>query len=301
MREALKRLATSAFLAGDRVGVHVLPAHYYSPIASRRGLRATEDMWRRPLDPIAFAWDLDAQAAWVVETADEYPQELPLDELMSASEAVGGFRFGPIEAQFLYSYIRTAAPKRIVEIGSGSSTLVMSRAVQRNVGAQRPPSEIIACDPYTAHRVAGLPHVTAREIGGYSVDDEVLALEAGDLLFIDSTHTVRTGSELSHMYLELIPMLQPGVVLHIHDIYLPYLFPPNLYNSMFDWQETTLVAALLTSNQHLVVRASMAALHYDRPEALRSAFPEYLPRRMENGMGPDDQSHFPSSLWLEAR
>ena len=67
---------------------------------------------------------------------------------------------------------------------------------------------------------------------------------------MDSTHAVRTGSELSHIYLELIPRLKPGVVIHIHDIYLPYLFAPDIYDSMFDWQETTLVAALLTGNPH---------------------------------------------------
>ncbi len=83
----------------------------------------------------------------------------------------------------------------------------------------------------------------------------MLSLGAGDLLFIDSTHVVRTGSELAHIYLELIPRLQPGVVIHIHDIYLPYLYSPDIYESMFDWQETTLVAALLTGNPGLRVLA----------------------------------------------
>ncbi|MCE5292002.1 MAG: class I SAM-dependent methyltransferase [Nocardiaceae bacterium] len=247
-----------------------------------------------------FEWDLDRQAEWVTTSVGTYPAELPLPDLLEASESVGGFRYGPIEAQFLYSYIRTHAPGRIVEIGSGSSTLVMALAVGRNVEEGRPATEILACDPFTADRVRHLPHVSASSIGGNELDREVLELGAGDVLFIDSTHTVRTGSELAHLYLELIPQLQPGVVVHIHDIYLPFLFGPEIYESMFDWQETTLVAALLAGNARLKVLASLSGVFHDRGDALAAAFPEYQPRGMERGIA-QGSGHYPSSLWLVTR
>ncbi len=300
MRPVLKKIATGAFLAGDRLGVHVLPSHYYSPVASRRGLRGSEEQWRRPLSPIPFDWDLDAQESWLIAQVAAYPAELPLEQIYRESEAVGGFRYGPIEAQFLYSYLRTHQPARVVEVGSGSSTLVMSRAVERNLADGGRVTEIVACDPYTADRVAGLPHVRARAIGGLDVDEEVLSLQSGDVWFIDSTHAVRTGSELAHLYLELLPQLRPGVVVHIHDICLPYLYAPDIFQSMFDWQETTLVAALLVGNPRLRVLACMSALHHDRPEILRNVFPEYRSRAMRTGVDTSSGGHFPSSLWLQS-
>jgi hypothetical protein len=298
----MKNLAQRIFLAGDRVGVHLMPSHYYSSVASRTTLRRTESTWRRPLDPIPFRWDLDAQAKWLTTTAGRYPAEVPLAEIFGQSEAVGGFRYGPLEAQFLHSFIRAETPAKIVEIGSGSSTLLMSKAVDRNVADGKPAGSIVACDPYTADRVAGLPHVEARSAGGLDITAADLDLRSGDLLFIDSTHTVRTGSELPHLYLEVLPQLPAGVTVHIHDIYLPYLFAPNIYESMFDWQETTLLAALLTGNDNFAVLACMSALFDSRPEALHEAFPEFRPMRVNRGINdPGGQGHFPSSIWLTTR
>lgn len=301
MRAVAQRVAHGVFRAGDKVGVHVLPAHYYSPVASRKQLHRTEDLWRRPLNPMPFDWDVDAQAEWLVTTAGDYPAELPIETMLRESEQVGGFRYGPLEAQFLYSYVRRNAPKTLLELGSGSSTLVMSRAVERNVAEGRPATSIIACDPYTAGRVTGLPYVTARSIGGLDLNDEVLALGDGDVLFIDSTHAVRTGSELAHLYLELLPQLNDGVVVHIHDIYLPYLFGPDLFETMFDWQETTLVAALLAGNPSIGILAAMAGVFDARKDALFSTFPEFRPRQLERGIGGRPTDHYPSSLWLQIR
>ena len=126
-------------------------------------------------------------------------------------------------------------------------------------------------------------------------------LEAGDVLFIDSTHAVRTGSELARLYLEIIPRLRPGVLVHVHDVVLPYLHMPDVLDNVFDWQETTLLAALLTDNPRLRVLACTSLLHHDRPEDLAQVLPDYRPRRMNNGLYADDGAsgdHFPSSIWL---
>lgn len=300
MREALKTIANRAFMLSDRLGVHVLPAHYYSPVASRRELRTSEPAWRRPLERAPFDTDLDDQLGWIADQVESHTGELPLAALAPLSEGVGGFRYGPIEAQLLHAFIRSSRPSRIVEIGSGSSTVVMSQAVDRNVADGLSPTTIVACDPFTADRLHGLAHVEPRLVGGRDVDDVVDSLGPGDLLFIDSTHAVRTGSELSHLYLELIPRLPAGVVIHIHDIYLPYLYSPDIYSTMFDWQESTLVAALLTGNPGLTVLACLSALHHDRPAALEKYFPEYCAEALVEGVRSGAPTgHFPSSLWLQ--
>jgi hypothetical protein len=300
-RELAKQLSFKLFFAADRAGAHVLPSHYYSSLPSWKWLRENEDRWRKPVSLEGVHFDLDEQAEWLREHVGAgVVAELPLDHLLSESEAVGGFRFGPIEAQALYAILRSRRPRRIVEIGSGSSTLVMSRAVQRNVADGAASSEIRAFDPFTAQNVTGLPYVSAAPTHGIDLTGADLGLRAGDVLFIDSTHAVRTGSEVPHIYLNLIPALPSGVLIHIHDIYLPYLFPPHLYASYFDWQETTLVAALLVNNDRLAVRAGLAALAYERQGVLHELFPEYRPASVERGLLVGDAAgHLPTSLWLE--
>jgi predicted O-methyltransferase YrrM len=301
LRDRAKRLSQVLFSTGDRLGVHVLPSHYYSSLPSWKWLRANEPKWRKPTQLLGIDWDLDAQARWMEAHAAAHIAELPLGPLFAEAESVGGFRYGPIEAQMLYGVIRSTMPRRIVEIGSGSSTLVMSRAAQLNHEQTGHKTDIVAIDPFTAGKVAALPFVTSRAEHGLVLNAADLALHPGDVLFIDSTHTVRTGSEVPHIYLELLPALPAGVLIHIHDIYLPYLFTPDLYQSYFDWQETAFVAALLVNNDRLGVCCCMSALHHDRPESLHKVFPEYKPARMADGLfrrGPA-RGHFPSSLWLE--
>lgn len=296
-----KRLSQAIFMLGDQLGVHVLPSHYYSSLPSWKWLRANEEKWRKPTQLQGIDWDLDGQAAWMTAQAAAHVSDLPLRPLPDEAESVGGLRYGPIEAQMLYGVIRSTMPKRIVEIGSGSSTLVMSRAAQSNEELTGHKTEIVAIDPFTAGNVAELPFVTSRAAHGLDLTAEDLALCPGDVLFIDSTHTVRTGSEVLHIYLELLPALPPGVLIHVHDIYLPYLFTPDLYRSYFDWQETALVLALLMNNEHLRVRCCMSALHHSRPHTLRRVFPEYIPASIPGGLFEPGatQGHFPSSLWLQ--
>lgn len=300
LRERAKALSFRLFALGDRGGLHVLPAHYYSSLPRWSDLRANEERWRRPAPLVGIHWDLEEQAAWLRANVGTFAAELPLPRLMADADAVGGFRYGPIEAQALYGIVRTRRPRRIVEIGSGSTTLVMSLAVQANVSTGHAATDIAAFDPYTAGRVAGLPHVSAARVHGIDLTPDDLALEAGDVLFIDSTHAVRTGSEVPHLYLDVLPALPPGVLVQIHDVYLPYLFTPLLYETYFDWQETTLVAALLVNNPALRVRAGMAALAHAASPVLAELFPEYRPSPIERGMMPAKTAgHLPCSLWLE--
>lgn len=300
IRDRAKRLSNTLFRAGDRLGVHVLPAHYYSSLPHWKWLSANEHAWRKPWDMHGVHWDLEAQAAWLRSSVESHASEVTIAQWRDAAEEVGGFRFGEIEAQALYGILRTRQPNRIVEVGSGSSTLVMSRAVDRNLREGGMGSQIVAIDPYTAGQVAGLPHVESSDVHGIALRLEDLDLSEGDVLFIDSTHAVRTGSELPNLYLDIIPNLPAGVLIHIHDIYLPYLFSPLLYDTYFDWQETTLVAALLVGNPNLVVRAGMAALSHERHQVLPELFSEYRPALVERGMFVGGvNGHLPCSLWLE--
>jgi hypothetical protein len=131
------------------------------------------------------------------------------------------------------------------------------------------------------------------------VHEEVYSqLQAGDLLMIDSSHSVKTGSEVIRIYLDIIPSLAAGVFVHIHDVFLPYAYSRTVLNDYYDWQETTLLTALLTGNDCLRVLCCQSALHYARPDELRSVLSSYRPQRGSDGLGVGQPGDFPASMWL---
>jgi hypothetical protein len=90
-------------------------------------------------------------------------------------------------------------------------------------------------------------------------------LEAGDILFIDSSHVVKTGSDVNYLFLEVLPRLKPGVVIHVHDIFLPHEFPKAWVMDLhLFWTEQYLLQAFLTHNAEfevLFANAYMGARH----------------------------------------
>ena len=185
------------------------------------------------------------------------------------------------------------------------STAVVVDAVARNRAEGRPGTEVTSIEPYPSdglRRLAEAGEVTLVDRPAQEVAVEVASqLEAGDVLFIDSTHTVRTGSEVVDLYLDVLPRLRAGVLVHIHDIYLPYLYSPLVLHELWDWQETVVLAALLSENPNFAVRCLTALLHTERPDDLRALLPEYRPARLDDGLAPGGEvdGHLPLSCWLE--
>jgi len=120
--------------------------------------------------------------------------------------------------------MRHYKPRRIIEAGSGASSLVIAAAARLN--GNTPDYTII--DPYPGEVVGrGLPGVTTllRE-RVERVDRQLFStLRDGDLLFIDTSHVVKTGGDVNYLFLHVLPLLNPGVVVHVHDIFLSYEYP----------------------------------------------------------------------------
>jgi hypothetical protein len=213
------------------------------------------------------------------------------------------FRYGPIEGQVLHCAMRTLAPRLVVEVGSGASTALMADAAAMNAaeGARR--SRIVTIDPFGPPALSNLDGVEVIAQPAQSVPESVFAeLGDGDLLFIDSTHVVKAGSELGRLYLDVLPGLAPGVTIQIHDIYLPYLYSPWILTELWDWQESFLLAALLVNNPRLEVLCALSALHDARSDELRALLPDYCPLQMEDGIDPGrGVGHYPSSIWLRSK
>jgi predicted O-methyltransferase YrrM len=217
--------------------------------------------------------------------------------------ARAGPGFGYIEAQVLHCFVRTLVPARVIEVGSGVSTHCMLAASQQNVEDGRPASQITCIEPFPSAHLKMSPVALITE-PVEEVDLAVFdALEAGDLLFIDSSHAVRPCGDVARIYLEVLPRLRPGVHVHIHDIFLPYAFQREPKGYM-QWMETAMLIALISHSPRYKVTLSLSHLHYAAPQALKRALPEYDPQPNDGGLrvaGADASRHFPASTFLLVR
>ena len=167
--------------------------------------------------------------------------------------------FPRLDAAVAYAVVRAAAPARIVEVGSGHSTRFMARAVADGGLA----TAIVAIDPAPRAAIDGLP-ITIHRSPLHEADPAVFgALEAGDILFIDSSHVLMPGSDVDDLLNRVLPSLPPGVLVHIHDILLPDPYPDAWTWRGYNEQQG--VAPLLTSGawQPLFSSHHVASRHGD--------------------------------------
>jgi hypothetical protein len=307
LRRGLKTFSYKSFFLLDRLGVHVLPKHYYTPVPDYAWLRANEALWMKRSSMVGVEWNLDEQMRWLEETCRPYYAEVAgLSHYRAVVTKELGPGYGPVESQILHCVIRRYRPSTVLEIGSGVSTACMLNAVGLNARDGRNSSRIVCIEPFPRPAFRGLQGVAHIEAPCQAVDAAVFeSLRAGDLLFIDSSHAVKVGSDVVRIYLDIIPRLPAGVLVHIHDVYLPYLYSRHALDTYLGWQETVLAQALLVDNSRLRILAAESALHYDRREELRALLTDYRPQPDREGLGTDmwanDRQaalHFPSSLWL---
>jgi hypothetical protein len=144
----------------------------------------------------------------------------------------------------LYTFIRTKEPGLYIEIGSGNSTKVARKAVKDGNLS----TKIVSIDPYPRAQIDHLADEVIRLPFEKVKDVKELArrFRAGDILFIDNSHRVLPNSDATVCFLELIPQLEPGVIVHIHDIYLPYDYPQDMCDRFYS--EQYMLAMMLLAN-----------------------------------------------------
>jgi Methyltransferase domain len=156
--------------------------------------------------------------------------------------------FSGLDLSALYMFVAKHKPSRYVEIGSGWTTKIARRAAH-DVGANL---HITSVDPAPRAEIDSLCDVVVRR----SLEELDLALigdlNAGDILFMDGSHRVFTNSDSVIFFLEILPGLKPGVLVHIHDIFLPYDYPPE-WNDRYYSEQYLLAAYLLAEGPHFTV------------------------------------------------
>jgi hypothetical protein len=241
--------------------------------------------------------DLQVERAMRFVETDLAPYVAELDVPRDGPADPGQFyllnrNYEAADAELLYAMIRWRRPRRVVELGSGFTTLLINQACHRNAedGA---PVDHVAYDPYPRRQILGeeLPPGTRFEAtSATDVPLEVFAgLEQGDVLFVDTTHTVKLGSDVNFIVLDVLPELAPGVVVHFHDVFLPWEYPRAWFEGepRYLWAEQYLLQAFLAFNREFEVLLPVHAVSREHPARLRAVVPS-VPE--QTGVG--------GALWL---
>jgi Methyltransferase domain len=209
-----------------------------------------------------------------------------LDRIASGAGGPAHFEqdwFPRLDAAVAYALVRTRKPRQIVEIGSGHSTRFLARAAADGALA----TEILCIDPAPRADLGGLGVTHVPKLLRDAAPALLAGLVAGDVLFIDSSHIAMPGTDVDRLFLDLLPRLAPGVLVHVHDVFLPDAYPPE-----WGWRgynEQLVVGALLQGGGYGLVFASRY-LGVHRPDWLAPV--AHLPLR---------PGAFETSLWLEKR
>ncbi|MCB0739192.1 MAG: class I SAM-dependent methyltransferase, partial [Bacteroidetes bacterium] len=142
----------------------------------------------------------------------------------------------------LYSLLAIKSPNKYIEIGSGNSTKVAALAKKN----ENLPTEIISIDPYPRAEIDQLADKIIREPFENLKYDEIYALEKNDVLFVDNSHRILPNSDAMVFFMEILPRLKPGVIVHVHDVYLPYDYPQFMCDRAYSEQYG--LAAYLLAN-----------------------------------------------------
>ena len=262
-----------SFPVWERHGFHVTPVHFYQPIPDTRSL--PETLWERPSDLVGIdmneAMQLDLLRNHFPKFRHEYDQ-FPTE----ATDTAGRFHFNNglfdgTDALVAYCMIRHFQPRLIIEVGSGFSSLVAAEAIAKNDN-----SALICIEPFPLDFLrqgfAGLHSLIEKKVQDIGLEF-FSQLESGDILFIDSSHTVKIGGDVNYLFLEVLPRLKPGVIVHVHDIFLPFDYRRDWVMDEFRfWTEQYLLQAFLSFNSEFEVLIANSYLAHRYMKELKATF-----------------------------
>jgi predicted O-methyltransferase YrrM len=258
------------------------PGHFYSPVPTMSEIERQADRifaypWPNSLDGIDL--NVDAQlalfeklAVLALETTfDRKPQR----QHRYYTENPG---YGLADATVTQSMLRHIRPRRYLEVGSGFSTAL---ALDTNEQWLDGSMQITCIEPYADDLRRLVRPGDAVELIESPVQDvpvnRFAALEPGDLLFIDCSHVVRTGSDAQYLITRVLPAVHPGVYVHIHDIFWPFEYPRIWVEDGRVWSEAYLLHAFLLHNaafEIVLFNDWLCKIHND---VVRQHLPDLVP------------------------
>jgi Methyltransferase domain len=277
----------------DRLEYHVRPIHYYDPIPDFRNVSAVQLQRRRRFPTIDF------QFARQVELLAVLGSKCNAEIAAIAMEpGVDGFDFcnpyfPDIDACAYFALIRHLKPRKVIEIGSGYSTRIASLALRRN-HKEGAAGELVCVEPFPEKRLMDSDaQFTLVQKRVEDLDPASFAsLGENDILFIDSSHVARVGSDVCAEFLDILPNLRPGVWVHVHDIFFPEDYPANwVIERRIAFNEQYILEAFLSFNAAFSVRLANHWMWLEHRDAVKALCPEPILVLAANGTGP-------ASFWM---
>ncbi len=262
------------------------PGHFYSPITADTKFKHFQ---KRSFIP---GIDLNAKSQLAsLKRMSKYYSEQPFTDHKNKKTRYYFMndQFSYSDALGLYIMLRDIQPKRVIEVGSGYSSALM---LDVNNQFLNDSMKLTFIEPYPTRlkkllKVKDKALVNIIEKPVQEVPMSVFGkLEAGDILFIDSSHVAKTGSDVNWLYFEVLPNLKPGVLVHVHDIMYPFEYLDSWITQGRSWNEIYLLKALLIENPKFKIMFWPNYLHKFHKKAIQAALP--LSKKNPGG-----------SIWLE--
>jgi hypothetical protein len=286
-------------LAPGSVAQRFAPGHFYSPVPDPRELARDHrhgQVWpAQPRETPGIDWNDDVQLQWCERLAAQ--ERLAFDERPPAGDDgvtyfMANSQYPGLDAWVLEGLLRHLRPRRLIDVGAGHSTRVIAR-VNRELlsGAMA----VTSIDPHPAAGLADLPG--AGDVRPVCVQDAPLDVFAelgdGDVLFVDSSHVAKTGSDVVWLFQEVLPRLRSGVFVHLHDMFVPWDYPEPWVAEGRGWNELYVARAFLAFNDAFAVQLAVQHLLAHHRAALGRALPALEDPAIRHWGG--------SSLWLRRR
>jgi predicted O-methyltransferase YrrM len=267
--------------------------HYYSPLPDNREL--AREPRRRMLWPErdrptpGIDWNEQEQE----DLAEVFAQQERLafvdEETPDPTEYwTRNDQYPALDAWVLEAVLRYLRPRQMIEIGSGYSSLVSARVNREFLNSSM---RFTCVEPYPRGflqaGVPGISHLRTEEVQDTPLE-LFERLGDGDVLFVDTSHTVKTGGDVAWIYGEILPRLSPGVVVHIHDAFIPGEYPQEWVMEGWGWNEIYLIKAFLAFNSGYRVIFGVRWMLQNRAELIDRAFPGFREHRDRGG----------AALWL---
>ncbi len=261
-------------------GFHVTPVHFYEPIPDSRTLK--DELWTQAHELVGIDMNEKMQLHLLREIFPQFQEEcdrLPVESAQPGNDFyLRNGRFENLDPLVAYCLIRHFRPQQIIEVGGGYSTLLLALAARKNGS-----TVLRSIEPYPAEfltkGVDGLAELLTEKVEDIDLS-YFSGLEENDCLFIDTSHVVRIGGDVNYLFLEVLPRLKPGVIVHIHDIFLPFDYPQVWVTERRRfWTEQYLLQAFLTCNSDFEVLVSNSYLSTYHLEELERVFPKASPPR----------------------
>lgn len=256
-KNAIQRYVSRRFFGVlESLGFHVLGDHFYEPIPNLEEIKNNYKNQPRSCRYIDFNFELAEQK--IVQLLNKWSSEFYASVTKYGYDEIN-YYFRGIDALFLYCFIRELQPKSIVEVGQGVSTSITLAALEDNYKATGVKTKFFSIDPYNRFDFKNQTNIGI-ELEAMPFPLQALPLNLfsnlgeSDLLFVDSSHVHKFGSDVEYLFEEIYPSVGQGVYIHVHDICSPYHYPLDWYVSEKRfWNEQYYLENFLRFNSRFAV------------------------------------------------